>query len=170
MLLYGTQAYRRQKLEVMEAWLSAVNSWDLSSPSAYSVPLCFKGFGSEPESLRRWSQVGRRRSGAEVSAAVSAFFPGRLNGTPAAGADRAQRATTLWTKDEVDASADAALRTLDEQWIAQDKVQDDADEVGNKHCQQCPHDMRHATPPGVGVDIADQQNPGEDEGRTQKNK
>src|SRR5215467_332670 len=73
-----------------------------------------------PGFSRRWSQIGRRCSGTEITAAVSTFFPGRLNRTPAAGAGGAQGTTTLRTKDEADASAGAALRTLDEQWIAED--------------------------------------------------
>src|SRR5215471_6644594 len=104
-----------------------------------------------------------QHTGSQLGAAVGAFLPCRFHRALVVTADWAQFSPTLWAENKARAPFGAAPRTADQERFAQDKIQDDAYGIGDKHRQQRPHDIAHATASGVGVNVADDKHPNENQ-------
>jgi hypothetical protein len=51
----------------------------------------------------------------------------------------------------------AAMRAQGRQRVPQEEIQDDAESIGNEDGQQRPKHAVHAPPPGIAIQIADEQ-------------
>src|SRR2546426_848454 len=97
-----------------------------------------------------------RGRGLHFCSAVSAVDPARLDGAVALRAGEPQSGAAMRTEGETPISRFPARPAGLRQGISEQKIKDDADEVGNENGQKRPHHIAHAAALGIAIDEADE--------------
>src|ERR1700735_3889460 len=133
---------------------------------------CFGRFGENtqlliPIALRSSCAARLRR---QFCSTTRAIRPAALHGVAATRACGLQRRSTMRTEYKSCRNILRAARARFRQGPAQDKVENDADAIGNEKRQQGPHHIRHPAPLRVATDVAHEQHKYENEEREAKRK
>jgi PD-(D/E)XK endonuclease len=104
---------------------------------------------------------GGRRGGSRLQgpAAVGAELVAEVDAALAVWAHRAQAGAAAGTVAEARLDLGVALRTVRDARLAQDKIEDDPEAVGDEDGNEGPKQAAHAAAAGVLVDVADEDGP-----------
>ncbi len=108
--------------------------------------------------------------GRQFRPAMRTVRPAAFHTTPATGTCGLHCRSAMRTEYKSGRNGLRAPRARFRQGLAQDKIENDADAVGNEKRQQRPHHIRHSAPFRVAIDIAHEQHECEHDERDAKRK
>src|SRR5712691_7177046 len=124
----------------------------------------------KPTPIQKDPSARLRGRGLQFCPAVGAVDPARLDGAVALRAGEPQSGAAMRTEGETPISRFPARPAGLRQGISEQKIKDDADEVGNEDRQKRPHHIAHAAALGIAIDEADERNPDQEKKPESKGK